>query len=85
MPSSPHPCTQVFRTYNASITLDRLLREQEGVREDGASTDEKKADYDLANKEVAILCNHQRAIGKAHGDQMTKLQVSSEKHPLFRA
>ncbi len=24
--------------------------------------------------QVAILCNHQRAVGRAHGDQMTKLQ-----------
>lgn len=39
---------KVFRTYNASITLDRLLYK------DSASeiVDEKKADYDRANKEV---------------------------------
>ncbi len=23
---------------------------------------------------MAILCNHQRAVGKGHGDAMTKLQ-----------
>ena len=49
---------QVFRTYNASITLDRLLREQESERRDGVSTDEKKADYDLANKEVGGAGHH---------------------------
>jgi DNA topoisomerase-1 len=39
---------KVFRTYNASITLNRLLFE------DSNSTElvEKKADYDRANKEV---------------------------------
>ncbi len=46
--------TQVFRTYNASITLDKLLYEQEPTRRDGASVDEKKADYDTANKEVRL-------------------------------
>ena len=46
---------QVFRTYNASITLDTLLAEtKEGT------IPEKKAQYDAANKEVAILCNHQK-------------------------
>ena len=38
----------MFRTYNASITLDALLN-----KESTASTvDEKKAEYDRANKEV---------------------------------
>lgn len=47
---------KVFRTYNASITLDRLLWEQAPLSK---TVDEKKADYDLANKEVwrsASLC-----------------------------
>lgn len=46
---------QVFRTYNASITLDRLLSEMEEAEEDAyaaKSVDAKKADYDRANKEV---------------------------------
>lgn len=43
---------QVFRTYNASITLDALLN-----KESTASTvDEKKAEYDRANKEVCGIC-----------------------------
>jgi hypothetical protein len=50
----------VFRTYNASITLDRLLVEMEeggGVGHHGEaycsrSMEAKKADYDRANKEV---------------------------------
>ncbi len=41
---------KVFRTYNASITLDRLLRESDG---NGSETvEQRKADYDRANKEV---------------------------------
>ena len=39
---------KVFRTYNASITLDRLLMEPS----DSEVLDAKKADYDRANKEV---------------------------------
>ena len=47
---------KVFRTYNASITLDRLLWEEKPLSK---TVEEKKADYDLANKEVwlcASLC-----------------------------
>lgn len=61
---------KVFRTYNASITLDRLLREQSQEE----TVEGRKAEYDRANKEVAILCNHQRAVPKAHTSQMEKLQ-----------
>lgn len=39
---------KVFRTYNASITLDRLVWEPS----DSEVIDAKKADYDRANKEV---------------------------------
>lgn len=43
-----------------------------------------QADYDFANKEVAILCNHQRAIPKSHDNQMTKLRekVEAAQHEL---
>jgi hypothetical protein len=47
-----HSLVQVFRTYNASITLDRLLIEQVAIRRDGMTTEEKKVEYDKANKEV---------------------------------
>ena len=47
---------KVFRTYNASVTLDRLLFELE-ASSSAESVDEKKADYDKANKEVGpLLC-----------------------------
>ncbi|GFR41105.1 hypothetical protein Agub_g1750 [Astrephomene gubernaculifera] len=67
---------KVFRTYNASITLDRLLAELEASKKGKAAqtVDEKKADYDIANKEVAILCNHQRSVPKTHTNQMEKIQ-----------
>lgn len=50
---------KVFRTYNASIVLDRLLSEWEATKK-GHSTaqtvDQKKVDYDIANKEVRWAC-----------------------------
>jgi len=64
---------KVFRTYNASITLDRLLAEMETTSK-AITVEEKKADYDRANKEVAILCNHQRSVPKTHEQGMQKMQ-----------
>ncbi|MCO5607990.1 hypothetical protein L7F22_062192 [Adiantum nelumboides] len=65
----PHLTAKVFRTYNASITLDRLL-----VDTDGQTVQEKIVAYQKANKEVAILCNHQRSVSKSHGAQMERLE-----------
>lgn len=41
----------MFRTYNASVTLDRLLWEEEEEGDEG-TVDHKKAIYDRANKEA---------------------------------
>ena len=49
---------KVFRTYNASITLDRLLY-KDSVSQ---TLEEKKADYDRANKEVRLRCNEMRPM-----------------------
>jgi len=65
----PGLTAKVFRTYNASITLDAILHQE---TEDGTLL-EKIAVYQRANKEVAIICNHQRAVSKSHDSQMTKL------------
>lgn len=61
---------KVFRTYNASITLDTLLAQKSQEE----TVDGKKAEYDRANKEVAILCNHQRSVPKTHTAQMEKME-----------
>lgn len=60
---------KVFRTYNASQTLDRLLQKL------AASDDlnEKIVFYNQQNKEVAILCNHQRSLPKTHEVQMERM------------
>merc|ERR1711934_1147591 len=71
----PGLSAKVFRTYNASITLGHLLKEQTLAIQKyyAKAVEEKKADYDRANKEVAILCNHQRSVPKGHAGSMEKL------------
>ena len=44
---------------------------------DGTSEDQLVTFYNKANKTVAILCNHQKAVGKNHEENMQKLK---EKH-----
>ena len=61
---------KVFRTYNASITLYRLLEETTKPK---ATVPIMKSTYDEANKEVAILCNHQKGESKQHQAGMDKL------------
>lgn len=34
---------------------------------------EKIKDYNEANRQVAILCNHKRTVAASHADQMEKL------------
>jgi len=68
----PGLSAKVFRTYNASITLDRLLNEWKLDSED---LNGKLSFYNQANKEVAILCNHQRSLPVSHEQQMQRLQT----------
>eukprot|EP00268_Persea_americana_P010540 TRINITY_DN142_c0_g1_i2.p1 TRINITY_DN142_c0_g1~~TRINITY_DN142_c0_g1_i2.p1 ORF type:complete len:980 (+),score=266.07 TRINITY_DN142_c0_g1_i2:396-3335(+) len=65
----PGLTAKVFRTYNASITLDDKLNKE---TKDG-NVAEKIAVYQHANKEVAIICNHQRSVSKTHSAQMSRL------------
>ncbi|KAL0873222.1 hypothetical protein Bca101_022927 [Brassica carinata] len=67
----PGLTAKVFRTYNASVTLDKTLCRE---TKDGGDVSQKKLVYDQANKEVAIICNHQRAVPKSHGAQVKKLK-----------
>jgi len=65
----PGLTAKVFRTYNASITLQREL---EKTPEDGTIND-KLIFYNRANREVAVLCNHQKSLPKTHTQQMERL------------
>ncbi|KAG7098592.1 hypothetical protein E1B28_000519 [Marasmius oreades] len=62
---------KVFRTYNASITFQRLLDE---ANLENASLQEKHNAYNKANRLVAILCNHQRSVPKTHDQSMEKMR-----------
>ena len=53
----------VFRTYNASFTLQQQLDELTDPSDNVAA---KMLSYNRANREVAVLCNHQRAVLKNH-------------------
>jgi len=61
---------KVFRTYNASTTLESELKKKDLSK---CTLEEKLAFYDVANKEVAILCNHQKTISKNFDMQKDKL------------
>jgi len=54
---------KVFRTYNASVTLERELPKTEAIRTWGVV--DKVLEYDAANRTVAILCNHQKTVAGA--------------------
>ncbi|KAI9316023.1 hypothetical protein BX666DRAFT_1953961 [Dichotomocladium elegans] len=62
---------KVFRTYNAShtfqIQLDKLTRKDE-------SLPDKMLSFNRANRDVAVLCNHQRSASKSHSQQMERIQ-----------
>lgn len=66
----PGLTAKVFRTYNASITMSRLLQE---LKVDNRPIAEKVKLYNDCNREVAILCNHKRTVGAGHEQQMEKL------------
>lgn len=62
---------KVFRTYNASYTLDRWFNEH--PLEPYASIADKMAYFNKANTEVALLCNHQKSVSKNFSNQMKVL------------
>jgi DNA topoisomerase-1 len=58
----PGLSAKVFRTYNASITLEQQLPEADKL--DRMSVADKVVEYNGANRTVAILCNHQKTVPK---------------------
>ncbi|KAK4337431.1 hypothetical protein RND71_043635 [Anisodus tanguticus] len=63
---------KVFRTYNASQTLQEQL---DKLSDPKYSLEEKVLAYNRANRAVAILCNHQRSIPKTFDKSMENLQT----------
>ncbi|KAM7224504.1 DNA topoisomerase 1 [Rhypophila decipiens] len=62
---------KVFRTYNASYTMSKLLQQLDPTK--ALSVAEKIKLYNDCNREVAVLCNHKRTVGTSHEQQMEKL------------
>ncbi|XP_062565451.1 DNA topoisomerase I, mitochondrial-like isoform X1 [Armigeres subalbatus] len=62
---------KVFRTFNASFTLQNQLAE---LTDPEMTVPEKLLAYNRANRAVAILCNHQRAVPKTHEKSMSNLK-----------
>ncbi|KAF2099554.1 DNA topoisomerase 1 [Rhizodiscina lignyota] len=61
---------KVFRTYNASWTMSNLLKDMKST----GTIPEKVKDYNDANRQVAILCNHKRTVAAGHAGQIEKMQ-----------
>merc|ERR1719343_247083 len=67
---------KVFRTYNASFTLQQELAKFDASKKSQYTQDQLVKIYNDANREVAILCNHQKAESKGHGEAMAKMQAT---------
>lgn len=65
---------KVFRTYNASFTLQQELNKFDVSKKNQYTQDQLVKFYNDANREVAILCNHQKAESKTHAAAMEKMQ-----------
>jgi DNA topoisomerase I len=74
---------KVFRTFNASFVFQDQLEKL--TPKDGSVID-KFAAYTEANRQVAILCNHKRAIPKTHDIAIGKIedQVRALKYQKWR-
>lgn len=68
----PGLTAKVFRTYNASITFQEELTKTPSGPE--VSAGEQVIAYNRANRQVAVLCNHQKAVAKTFDQSMAKLK-----------
>eukprot|EP01083_Nonionella_stella_P181047 647289_1 len=68
---------KVFRTHNASTTLQAELSKAEHDNTGKVTADSPLEDkiffYNQCNKQVAILCNHQRTVSKSHAEQLERM------------
>lgn len=70
---------KVFRTYNASYTLQKELLKFPMEKIHHYSQDDLVKYYNDANREVAVLCNHQKAVSKNHAESMDKMNAVKAK------
>ncbi|CAG0899093.1 unnamed protein product [Darwinula stevensoni] len=75
---------KVFRTYNASRTLQEQLDQ---LTDPNDSVTNKILAYNRANRAVAILCNHQRSAPKSHAKSMENLanKIQAKKEAVKEA
>jgi DNA topoisomerase-1 len=72
---------KVFRTYNASFVLQQQLNKKEFNLNDDIN--KKITYYNEANRQVAIMCNHQRTVPKTYtvkSEQMTLALNENKKY-----
>ncbi|KAH6943340.1 hypothetical protein HPB50_020210 [Hyalomma asiaticum] len=67
---------KVFRTYNASMTFQKEL---DVLTKAGMSLPEKLLVHKRANRAVAVLCNHRRAVSKNFDKQIENIRIKIEK------
>lgn len=74
---------KVFRTYNASITLEEQLAHVSHANGFQTSA-EKMSAYNWANRSAAILCNHRRAVPKKFEKTINNLRrkINNERNKL---
>ena len=77
----PGITAKVFCTFNASHTFQRLLIETPTTL---PIMHEKMLFYNRSNREVAVLCNHQRAIPRTHHTSISKLREKIDLAKLQR-
>ena len=78
----PGLTAKVFRTYNASWTMARLLKDMKAT----GTIQEKVKQYNDANRQVAILCNHKRTVAAGHAGSIEKMQqkINGLRYQLWR-
>lgn len=79
----PGLSAKVFRTFNASFTFQEQLLK---LTPSEGSVIDKFTAYTEANRQVAILCNHKRAVPKTHETAIGKIedQVKALKYQKMR-
>ncbi|KAF2751033.1 DNA topoisomerase 1 [Sporormia fimetaria CBS 119925] len=78
----PGLTAKVFRTYNASWTMARLLKKME----QRDTIHEMIKAYNDANREVAILCNHKRTVPPSHASSVEKMseKINGLRYQVWR-
>ena len=72
---------KVFRTYNASYVLQQQLNKKEFNLNDDIN--KKIAYYNEANRQVAIMCNHQRTVPKTYTVKSEQMTIVLNEHKKY--